>query len=186
MTAKKDNIFIRVVLDPKTFTDFSVFNTFIRNKNLKQPLLFMGIMILFAVVCFLSGKPQGTMTGIILTIAGLALPAYSLLRFIGSTRASIKAHGLPRAAYEILLTGNTAEIKSLAESGDSVSIKWEDFHHAYRNTHCIYLYLMPQRAFLLPDGQAEGASTEEVWDWLVTHMETEKISDVRKSASSRS
>ena len=180
MANEKSSLFIRVMLDAKTFTDFSVFNTFKRNKSLKQPLLFMGIMFVFAIVCFVTGRPQSISTGLILIVVGLALPGYYLLRFIGSTRASIKAHGLPRLAYELSLTDSAAEIKSLAEGGDSITIPWKDFYHAYRDMNCIYLYTMPQRAFLLPNGQAEGASAEEVWTWITAHMAAEKTSDIRK------
>jgi len=50
-----------------------------------------------------------------------------------------------------------------------VALKWSQMAAAYRAKGCIYLYVNPARAFLLPDGQAD-VSDDELWEYLVKHM----------------
>lgn len=182
MEKNERSIRIRVMLDEKTYTDFSIFNAFNVHKSLKQPIYFMIIMLIFSIICFVSGRPQSALFGAALLIAGLALPVYYVLRFNASTRASIKEHGLPREAYELLLTDDTVEIQSLAMGGNSVTLKWSELYHAYRNESCIYLYALPQRAFLLPDDQADNACPDEVWNWITARLDATKANDVRKAS----
>jgi len=179
MADKKDHIRIRVHLDEKTFTDFAVFNTFKLNKTLKQPLLFCAIMLAFAVVCLLIRRQQSVMTAVVLAAVGVGMPVYHILRFRFSTRKSIQSSGLPREAYELILGEQDVSIQSLAAGGNSVTLKWKEFHHAYRVQNCIYLYAMPQRAFLLPDGQADDADADAVWQWITRHINKTKFTDMR-------
>lgn len=179
MENKNDHILIRVYLDAKTFTDFTAFNTFKLQKTMKQPLLFCVIMLLFSAFCLLTRRPQSVMTAAVLSAAGVGLPAYHLLRFKYSVYKSIKTNHLPREAYELLLGERDVCIQSLAQGGNSATLKWKEFHHAYRVKGCIYLYAMPQRAFLLPDGQAENADADRVWKWITRHMNKDKTTDMR-------
>lgn len=48
---------------------------------------------------------------------------------------------------------------------EQATYSWAQVHHAYRDQGAIYLFITPQRAFLLPDDCApEGA--EELWKLL--------------------
>lgn len=179
MANAREHIKIRVHLDEKTFTDFVAFNTFKLNKTMKQPIAFCCIMLVFALICILTNRPQSVMTALILSAAGLGLPLYRLIHFKLSTRKSIRTSGLPRDAYELILGEREVSIQSLAEGGNSASLKWKEFHHVYRVKDCIYLYAMPQRAFLLPDGQAQDANADEVWKWITRHMNKDKATDMR-------
>lgn len=179
MTTKHDHIRIRVMLDEKTFTDFAKFNAFRLKKGMKQPILFCITMFAFSVISLFTHKPQSVITAVVLTIIGTSLPMYHIFRFNYSTRKSVRASGLPREAYELILGEQKVNIQSLAPGGNNVTLNWKEFHHAYRTQKCIYLYAMPQRAFLLPDGQAESASADEVWRWITQHIGKDKTTDVR-------
>ena len=44
-------------------------------------------------------------------------------------------------------------------------VSWDSIHRAYRKNGCIYLYVTPSKAFLLPSKQAD-APDHEVWDFI--------------------
>ena len=179
MANARDHIRIRVMLDEKTFTDFARFNTFKLQKSMKQPLRFCAVMLVFSLICIVTGRPQSITTAALLSLAGVGMPVYQQLRFKYSTRKSIRTFGLPREAYELVLGEREVSIQSLAQGGNTASLKWKEFHHVYRVDGCIYLFAMPQRAFLLPDGQAEDADADELWKWITRHMNKDKVSDMR-------
>lgn len=59
-----------------------------------------------------------------------------------------------------------------------VELPWDGFCGAFRRADCTYLYVNPQRAFILPDGQA-SAPAEEVWRALKQYMGQEKCVEKR-------
>ena len=59
------------------------------------------------------------------------------------------------------------------KAGEIVTVPWKDADSAYRRKGCIYLYAGPQRAFLLPDGQAD-APDEAVWQAVARGLGEEK------------
>ena len=50
-----------------------------------------------------------------------------------------------------------------------LDVPWKDLQAAFRARGCVYLYVNPARAFLLPDGQADAAP-DELWAYLEKHM----------------
>ena len=67
---------IDVMMDEKTFKDFALFDNFSYRKIWKRPLLFAGIFIVFALLCFaMRGmREQADLLGTVLLIIGLGLP----------------------------------------------------------------------------------------------------------------
>ena len=96
------------------------------------------------------------------------------LSFLLSVSASIKAQKLPRPAYELVLSNQEdgVFIRSLAAGKDeSITLRWDSLHAIHRARGCIYLYAIPTKAFLLPDGQAD-ASPDEVWAMITRNVST--------------
>ena len=52
-------------------------------------------------------------------------------------------------------------------------VSWNSIHRAYRKKGCIYLYVTPSKAFLLPSKQAD-APDHEVWDFIRKRLGEEK------------
>ena len=66
--------------------------------------------------------------------------------------------------------GLFASIPSIRCKEESpVSVCWKDIKAAFRVKGCVYLYVNPMRAFLLPDGQA-NVSDGELWSFIAEHM----------------
>ncbi len=59
------------------------------------------------------------------------------------------------------------------QKGETLHMNWSDIAGAYRRRRCIYLYADNNRAFLLPNGQAD-ADDSELWDRISEHVSEKK------------
>lgn len=172
MTKKK--ITIRVKMDGRTFRRFAMYDTFVKRKRWHSPAIFGSIMCAAAVVCFIMNHVDGAvMLGTVLSIIGLGMPAVYVGTFLSSVSSSIHAQKLPRYVYEVELTDGKPDgvfIRSLGTAkNEHMTLNWNTMHTAHRTKGCIYLYAVPAKAFLLPDGQAD-ATPDEVWEMLNRNM----------------
>ena len=169
----KSRITVRVRMDGRTFRRFAFYDTFVKNKRWKSPVIFASLMSVFALVCYLFHHKDGAvMLGTVLLIIGMGMPVVYGLSFLLSVSASIKAQKLPRPAYELVLSNQEdgVFIRSLAAGKDeSITLRWDSLHAVHRARGCIYLYAIPTKAFLLPDGQAD-ASPDEVWAMITRNV----------------
>ena len=166
-------ITVRVNLTPKQFRRFACFDAFIRLKRWIQPLLFLCLMAGFSALCFfpLRDKPQSSLLGGVLLAIGLFLPIAYFGRFFTSLRSLSKKQKLPRPVYELTL-GNKEDglsVQSLTNQDEHLKLEWEKLFAAYRREGCVYLYILPNKAFILPDGQSD-ASDEAVWQRIADLM----------------
>ena len=173
----KSSIAIHVKMDGRTFRRFAFYDTFVKNKRWKSPATFALLMTAFAAACFLFHHKEGAvMLGVVLLSVGLGMPVVYGLSFLMSVSASIKAQKLPRPASEVILS-NQAEgifIRSLADGrNEHLTLRWDSLHAVHRAKGCIYLYAIPTKAFLLPDGQAD-ASPNEVWAMITRNLDQSK------------
>ena len=178
----KELIQIQVRMDAQTFRSFVWFDTFRRQKRWKKPLLFAVIMSAFAGVCFALHERSGAiLLGAVLVTLGLLVPLAYILVFAMSVSSSIKAQKLPRPVYALRLTTapDGVEIRSLSNQKEQMTLKWEQLHAAYRVKGCVYLYAVPTKAFLLPDGQAD-CSPDALWSFLQKRMPQGRAVDLRK------
>ena len=173
---------IQVVVDAKIFHQFVVFDNLIRKRGLASPAIFACILCVFALVCHLFLE-NGTGLGNFLLFVGLGLPAFQIWRFFRSIQRQIKIYGLetPKTVYSL----HFSEVpEGIAVSnhglGDEVlRYAWKHIHKVYRLDGCSYLYVLPEKAFLLPDGQAEEG-TEALWQLLTEMLPPEKLQDRRR------
>ena len=52
-------------------------------------------------------------------------------------------------------------------------VSWDSIYKAFRKKGCIYLYVTPAKAFLLPSKQAD-APDYDVWEFIRDHLGREK------------
>lgn len=173
-------ITIRVKMDRKTLRSFALFDTFLLKKQWKKPIGFAAILLVFAVICFLSGKNQSTLLGVVLLIVGLGLPVVYVSMFLSQVKEKAKKMRLdpPRKVYTLTLSPDGVNIHNDMKVENDVHLPWNKIPAAFRMRSAVYLYAAPTKAFILPDGQAD-ASPAEVWDYLVKHL-PEGRTNVRK------
>lgn len=176
---KSETIVIPSKIDDKLFSSFAFFDTIILQKRLRSPLIFAGLMGSFACVCYaLHNKAdQAIFMGNVLLIIGLALPIVYFGSFFSSVQAQITRLHLryPQHVYTVYLDGEKDGVVIADPKASSTAFrKWDDIFGAYRVKGCIYLYVTPRQAFLLPDGQA-NVTPDELWAFLQEKLPQDKM-----------
>ena len=168
-------IVIPVKLDEKTFKRFARFDMFILRRKWVRPLVFSLLLTAFAVIALLIKKEQSGLIAAVLLAVGIGLPAVYIGTFLSQVNMQAVRRRLdpPRAVYTVRLTEEGIEAENKQKKEDPLRLSWGETWRAYRVQGCIYLYVSPARAFLLPGGQAD-ASDAQVWGFLVQHMGAEK------------
>ena len=170
-------IVIPVRLDEKTFKRFARFDMFVLRKKWVRPLVFSLILIAFAFVALIVRKEQSGMIAAVLLAVGIGLPVVYISSFLSQVNMQALQQKLkpPRNVYTVTLREEGIRVENNQRQEDVLEMEWTAVQKAFRRKGCIYLYVTPTKAFLLPEGQAD-APDEEVWDYLTAHMGSEKCS----------
>lgn len=183
---RPETITVSSRVDTKTFRNFAVFDTLIRQKRYRSPVIFTGIMLVFACICyFMNGRAeQAVLLGNVLLGIGVILPTVYFGTFFFSVNSQSKKMKLdpPKHVYTVTMTDAEEGISIVTPTGEggTLRIKWANLFAAYRVKDCIYLFVSPRQAFLLPDNQA-NVTPDELWDFLGEHVAKEKLTDRRKA-----
>ena len=161
-------------IDRKTFNRFADYESLVRKKGWRNPVLFALIMSAFAAVCFLARKThaQAMLLGSVLLGVGLILPIVWFGMFFSSVSRQATRSGLSpvKAQYYVTLSEEKIHVSKGKETAD---FSWQDAYLARRVKDCIYLYVSPTRAFLLP------VSTEsaQAWAIITAALDPKKVQD---------
>lgn len=149
---------IDVRLDGKEFMKFSWFDAFRHKKVWRRPALFAAILSASAVICFVLHDRRGAvLLGSMLLVVGLGLPAAWFLSFYLSLRRLSAGLAGKKHVYTLELHDDDRGIA--VDSGDEhAAYPWEQVFHVYRTETASYLYVTPQRAFLVPHGCVRGGA----------------------------
>lgn len=172
---------IEVVLDKTLFYRFSVFNMLHHRKQWRSPLLFALMMGISALICFWMYRIDGAVfLGCVLLAVGLFLPCVYFLTFFQSLKKQIAANDLirPRKVYTLHLTDAEDGI-AVSNDHEQVQYCWKNVHRVYIDTLATYLYITPERAFILPHDCAED-SPEALWALIARNVASERIVGLRK------
>ena len=168
---------IPVRLDEKTFKRFARFDMFSLRRKWIRPVLFSAILIAFAFAALLIRKEQSGMLAAVLLAVGIGLPVV----YFGSFLSQVNIQSLQRKlkparrVYTVTLRESGILVRNDQRREDPLEMDWASIQKAFRRKGCIYLYVTPAKAFLLPDGQAD-VPDEEVWHYLEEHLGAEKCS----------
>lgn len=175
MEIKFTDITVKVKLDEKTFKRFAVFDMFVRRKKWIRPVVFFLLMTVFAAAALLIGREQSGMIAAVLLVVGISLPLVYAGTFLSQVNIQAARQKLKpaREVYTVILReeGITAENSSREEG--TLEMPWDKVAQAFRKKECIYLYVTPEKAFLLPAKQAD-APDHDVWDFIREHLGKDK------------
>ena len=161
-------------IDRKTFNRFAVYESLVRKKGWRNPVLFALIMSAFAAVCFLARKThaQAMLLGSVLLGVGLILPIVWFGMFFSSVSRQATRSGLSpvKAQYYVTLSEEKIHVSKGKETAD---FSWQDAYLARRVKDCIYLYVSPTRAFLLPD----STESAQAWAIITAAIDPKKVQD---------
>ena len=176
------SVTVNVVVNSEIFYNFSVFDGLYRKRGLFNAVIFATVMSVFALVCII--MLGDTFLGSLLFLIGWGFPAFRVWNCVRFAKAQIKYLDLdnPKTVYSLHFSDEPDGITVTNHGGgdDPLVYKWVDIHYAYRADGCIYLFVLPTKAYLLPDGQAvEG--TEALWQIIKANLPEHKVQDRRKN-----
>lgn len=143
---------IEVNLTAEVFRRFTIFDILRRRKLWKSPAIFAVILSSCACVCFLMRHIDGAvLLGSVLLGVGLGMPIIYFLNFFSSLRKQILTLGLtrPQLVYTLNLTAKAQGI-AVKNDREQADYPWSKVYHVYRDLIATYLYITPERAFILP------------------------------------
>lgn len=166
---------IEVWLSEKEFIKFSIFDTFRRNRAWLRPALFAALLGAAAAVCFVLHERQGAvLLGGVLLAVGLGLPAAWILSFFLSLRKQAKAAGLVEGKYAYTLELYDDSRGLAVDNGkEHAAYPWEQVFRVYRDETASYLYISPQRAYLIPHSCVRGGA-DGLWALLERRVPSDR------------
>lgn len=173
---------IDVLLNKEVFRRFTIFDILKRRKLWRSPTLFALILGISACICFLMRQVDGAiLLGAVLLIVGLGMPCIYFLSFFRSLNRQIIENDLlrPKKVYTLHLTDGDAGI-AVDNGREHVDYRWSNVYRVYRDTLATYLYITPERAFLLPHDCVEE-SADALWKLIGRNVPSDRIVDLRKT-----
>jgi hypothetical protein len=178
--SEEKTVTISVKLDRATFRRFAAFDTFRRQQRWRLPVWFAVILLGFSIYLFFqTDKPQSGLLGGVLLAIGLGLPVIYFTSFYFTLRENEIKYCLPRLVYTLKLSDRDVYIHSAVNKEEELTLPWDKLHMACRVKGAVYLYVLPARAFILPDGQAD-VPDEELWALIESRMPKDKRRSLRR------
>ena len=166
----KNSFRIDVRIFKKDFRRFALYDMFITKKKLRLPLIFAAAFFLLAGICFAvkDTREQAELLGWVLFGIGVLFPAAYIASFLLSVDAAAKEQHLN--GWDIAYTVGINDRGITADKGEEhVDVKWKSMWRAVRKKDCIFLYVSPARAFLLPRHSA-GDDFEAIRELIEKNM----------------
>ena len=137
------------------------------------------LLVFFAFIALVSRKEQSALLASVLLVVGLGLPIVYFGMYWSQVNVQVERQKLKDQplVYHVTLNRNGIHVRN-ARKEEEADFPWETMHAAYRVRGCIYLYVTPGKAFLLPHGQAD-TSDQNVWKMIEEHMPGKARSHVR-------
>ena len=159
-------ITVPVKLDVRTFRRFACYDAFRKRKRWIRPAVFCLIFLVFAFIALLAKKEESGMVAAVLLVIGIGLPVIWLGIFLSQVNIQAEKYRLApdRKVYTVILSDQGIRVENNRRE-ESLSLPWSHEWQAIRHKRCTYLYVTAQKAFLLPDGQAD-APDHEMWKMI--------------------
>lgn len=171
---------IEVNLTAEVFRRFTMFDVLRRRKAWRPPVIFALIMGVSAIICYVMNHVKGAvLLGNVLMTIGLGMPIVYFTTFFSSLRKQVLNHGLsrPQHVYTITLTHKADGIH--ADNGkEQADYPWKGVFHVYRDLVATYLFLTPDRAFILPHTCIEEGE-DALWKLIGKKVPKERCTDLR-------
>ena len=172
------SIEISVRLDARTFRRYCAFDALRRQRRWYWPALLTMLLITGALAGLFGWIPMNDVFPGLLMGLGLAVPMLNLGLYFIPIEAQIASQHLKEAPliYTLLLDDTGVSITNEQKKEAPVDLSWDRLWAAFKQQGDIYLYVNPERALILPEGQT-GVSPEILWSFLQTKLGVEKCVD---------
>lgn len=177
---------IRVRLDAGTFRRFCAFDALRRQRRWYWPALISMLLITASLAGLFGWLAMSEAVSGLLMGLGLAVPMVNLGLYLIPIEVQIARQHLKDAplVYALRITEDGARITNGQREEMPVDVSWSGFWAAFRHGGDIYLYVNPERALILPQGQA-SVPTEALWAFLQAHLGAKKCFGDRRRTAGR-
>jgi len=171
-----DGMKIQVRLSEAEFFRFSWFDVLHRRRVWCAPVLFAAALCTCAVICFIMSHIQGAaVLGAVLLAVGAGIPAAYFLNFFISLRKQARDQKLGEGKYVYTLELEGKEGLRVDNGREHAVYPWGQIFHAYRDSTAVYLYITPQRAFLIPY-RCVAVGADKLWALLKERLPEDRMS----------
>jgi len=166
---------LHVRIDDRMFRRYCAFDTFRRQRRWYLPVL-TAMLLITAALAGLLGiiKMSETVSGLLMGL-GIAVPLVVFGLYFIQIEAQIAGQHLKQApaVYSLRLSEAGVQVTNDQKAEAPLELPWRGCWAAFRRKDCVYLYVNPARALILPDGQA-SVPAEELWRFLQANLGNEK------------
>lgn len=168
---KLQTLTVHSMIDEQTFRDFSYFHNLTLG-NRKAGFLAGSVLLIF--LAFLNLFTGSTPLFAICLGLALGVPGCYFLFYQRSLKNQIRANHLetPREAYT--LTIDSAGVTASSGS-EQMTYPWDRIFRVYRTPGYIYIYIIKNRAFILPLKDITGATPDALWELISSHTRRTRI-----------
>lgn len=177
---------VDVRLDDKMFRRYCAFDTFRRQRRWYWPVLAAMLLITVALAGLfgLVSLPESA-SGVLMGL-GIAVPMVVFGLYAIQIEAQVARQQLRQApaVYALRLSAEGVRVTNARKDEPPVDIAWDRLWAAFRRADCVYLYVSPERALILPDGQA-SVSPQALWDFLKKNLGEARCVEGKKGMGNR-
>ena len=173
------SIDIHVRLDPASFRRFCAFDSFRRQRRWFAPVMIAMVLITLAVGALLGLIPIGTGAAGVLMGLGIAVPMVIFGLYFIQIEAQIARQHLKEVpeVYALRLSDAGVRVTNPQQPDKPAELEWDKLWAAFRHRDCVYLYVSPDRALILPNGQAD-ADDDAVWRLISRNMGERRCTEI--------
>lgn len=148
----ENSLTVSVHMTPKLYRDFTLYDIYIRQKRWRQLALFAGILLVSAALCLWK---QGYLLTAVLSLIAVGLPAANIQNTVRFLNMQSKKAKLDEKPLAYTLTFGPEKIR--VQSGKDVTgYRRESIHRVVYRQGGVYLYVQPDKAYLLPAADIPG------------------------------
>ena len=164
-------IHIDVKLDAHTFRRYCVFDALKRQRRWYWPALTSMLLVTAALAGLLGWiLISPTLSGLLMGL-GLAVVMLNVGLFLLNVETQVARQRLKDRplVYALSLNEEGVRVTNGQSTESAVALPWNGMLAAYAHRGDIYLYVNPERALILPEGQA-SVPTDALWGFLEKHL----------------
>jgi hypothetical protein len=164
-------IHIDVRLDANTFRRYCAFDALKRQRRWYWPALASMLLVTAALAGLLGWIPiSATLSGLLMGL-GLAVVMLNVGLYLVNVETQVARQRLKDRplVYMLNLDEDGIRVTNGQRTEPPVALPWDSLFAAYAHRGDIYLYVNPERALILPKGQA-SVSMDILWGFLEKHL----------------
>lgn len=161
------SVTVHSMLNATVFSDFSYFHNFILGGRRYGFIFSIILLTLIAFMNLFTGSVPMFLISIGLAVG---VPLFYFLFYRRTLLNQIHANQLEtdREAYTLTIDNRGV---TASTSTEQMTYPWNKIFRFYRTNHYFYIYIIKNRAFILPVKDMKGCAPDYLWEYVNTKMD---------------